>query len=105
MDTSSKEIFMKDITEVIEQYDRNLKTAKNDLKSIEDKIALFSKVEKRLGTSVEDRALRDYIFRRLINWQKCALKDRHEIQDAEDKLTILENVLQNIEKRKDDLSL
>ncbi len=105
MDQSIKQIFLQDILESIETTNRDLKISQDGLKWIEEKIALYSGLEKRLGNSVDDENLRKYIQRRLERWEKIGLEDKQKIQEAEDKIKFLEGVQENIENRKDDLSL
>jgi len=105
MEQSIKQVFVQDILESIEVNNQDLNISKDGLQSMEDKIALYSEVEKSLGISEDDSDLRKYILRRVDRWKSIVSEDKHKIQEAEDKIKMLESIQKNVQKRKDDLSL
>jgi hypothetical protein len=105
MDQSTKQIFIHDILESLEAYNQDLNIFKNGLQSMEDKIALYSEVEKRLSSSEDDSNLGKYIQHRVDRWKNIVSENKRKIQEAEDNIRMLDSIEKNVQKRKDDLSL
>jgi hypothetical protein len=105
MDQSTKQIFVHDILESLEAYNQDLNIFKNGLQSMEDKIALYSEVEKRLSSSEDDSNLGKYILHRVDRWKNIVSENKRKIQEAEDNIRMLDSIEKNVQKRKDDLSL
>ncbi|MGD1047060.1 MAG: hypothetical protein ABR936_17285 [Bacteroidota bacterium] len=72
---------------------------------MEDMIALYSEVENHLRSSEDDSNLGKYIRHRVDRWKNIVSENKQKIQEAEDKIRMLESIQKNVQKRKDDLSL
>ena len=104
METSIKQIFLKDIEESIEVNNQDIQIEQESLSWIKEKIALYSNVERRLGHSIDDESLRKYIQHRLMNWKEIESKSNEAIQKSKENIEKLKIAQKNIEARKDDLS-
>ena len=105
MEQSIKQVFVQDILESIEVNNQDLNISKDGLQSMEDKIALYSEVEKRLSSSEDDSNLGKYIQHRVDRWKNIVSENKRKIQEAEDNIRMLGSIEKNVQKRKDDLSL
>jgi hypothetical protein len=105
MEQLIKHVFIQDILESLEAHNSELNIVKDGLQDLEDKIALYANVEKRLGSSEDDSSLRKYILKRVDRWKSIVSEDKQKIQETEDTIRMLESIQNNIQKRNDDLSL